>query len=113
MARRLNLSRHCLGLEARIECALRPLAEAPGCWVLFCAAGMAHAQPSAIRVQGPFHGLAEGEAVLAAITQHLLLQGYVESDEPSIWSLHMQAELRRLNAEYARQRGDCQFRPET
>ena len=113
MARRLNLSRHCLGLEARIECALRPLAGVSGRWVLFCAAGMAHAQPSAIRVQGPFQGPAEGEAVLAAIAQHLMLQGYVESSEPPIWCLHMQAELRRLNAEHAHLRGDCQFRPET
>lgn len=50
------------------------------------------------QVQGPFHGPAMAESVLQAIADNLVGQGYRESDDPSIWQLHMQAELRRVNA---------------
>ena len=93
MSHNLCLNRQCLGLVTRIECAIRPLAGA---------AGLADGQPTAIKVQGPFHGPAMAESVLAAIADNLIGQGYCESDAPSIWQLHMQAELRRVNANQAR-----------
>jgi hypothetical protein len=113
MPRRLCLTRQCLGLQTRIECAVFPLAGENGLWTLLCAAGLAHAQPSAIKAQGPFHGASVAEAVLAAIVENLALLGYAESVEPPIWSLHMQAEVRRLNADRGRHLGDYQFHPET
>ena len=54
------------------------------------------------QVQGPFHGPAMAESVLQAIADNLVGQGYRESDDPSIWQLHMQAELRRVNANQGR-----------
>jgi len=42
------------------------------------------------------------ESVLQAIADNLVGQGYRESDDPSIWQLHMQAELRRVNANQGR-----------
>ena len=112
MSRRLCLTRQCLGLETRIECVIRPLAGEKGLWTLLCAAGMARCQPSTIKAQGPFHGPLVAEAVLAAIADNLALLGYAESSEPAIWSLHLQAELRRVNAERGRHLGDYQFRPD-
>ncbi len=113
MPRSLCLTRQCLGLDTRIECVIRPLAGENGLWTLLCAAGMAGAQPSAIKAQGPFYGPLVAESVLSAIAENLALLGYVEASDPSIWCLHMQAELRRLNAERGRHVGDYQFRPET
>ncbi|MES2820584.1 MAG: hypothetical protein V4812_16555 [Pseudomonadota bacterium] len=113
MARHLCLTRDCLGLETRIECAIRPLAGERGLWTLLCVAGMARSQPSAIKAQGPFPGPLAAEAVLLAIAENLRALGYAESLEPPIWRLHMQAQLRRLNAERAPHRGDYQFRPDT
>jgi len=102
MPHNLCLNRQCLGLVTRIECAIRPLAGGNGLWTLLCAAGLADGQPSAIKVQGPFHGPAMAESVLQAIADNLVGQGYRESDDPSIWQLHMQAELRRVNANQGR-----------
>lgn len=113
MARDLCLIRHCLGIVTRIECEVRPLADGRGLWTLLCAAGMNAAQPSAIKAQGPFHGALQAEGVLAAIATNLVDQGYRECPGPAIWRLHLQAELRRQQAEYGRHLGDCQFRPET
>ena len=113
MQRSLCLTRHCLGLITRIECVVRPLAGENGLWVLICGAGMANSQPSAIKAQGPFHGPLVAQAVLDAIADNLGELGYVHSDEPAIWCLHLQAELRRLNGERGRHLGDYQFRPET
>lgn len=98
MPHNLCLNRQCLGLVTRIECAIRPLAGGNGLWTLLCAAGWPDGQPTAIKVQGPFHGPAMAESVLQAIADNLVGQGYRESDDPSIWQLHMQAELRRVNA---------------
>lgn len=113
MPRSLCLTRQCLGLITRIECVVRPLAGENGLWVLICGAGMAASQPSAIKTQGPFRGPLVAEDVLLAIAENLGELGYSESDEPSIWCLHLQAELRRVNGERGRHLGDCQFRPET
>ncbi|MEO4047208.1 hypothetical protein AAFN46_08970 [Pseudomonas sp. CAU 1711] len=113
MPRSLCLTRQCLGLTTRIECELRPLADGRGLWVLLCAAGMSAAQPSAIKAQGPFHGPFVAEAVLDSIAQCLAVQGYAPCDEPMIWRLHLQAELRRLNGEGCRHLGSCQFGPES
>ncbi|MEN0108099.1 MAG: hypothetical protein AAGC84_16975 [Pseudomonas sp.] len=113
MPRSLCLTRHCLGLITRIECVVRPLAGENGLWVLICGAGMAASQPSAIKTQGPFHGPFVAEEVLAAIADNLAELGYRQSDDPSIWCLHLQAELRRVNAARSHRLGDCQFGPET
>lgn len=113
MSRSLCLTRHCLGLVTRIECVIRPLAGDRGLWTLICAAGMAGAQPSAIKAQGPFFGPLVAEEVLAAIVHSLALQGYTECTEPPIWSLHLQAELRRLNDSQRRHPGQYRFRPDT
>jgi len=51
------------------------------------------------------------ESVLAAIADNLMGQGYCESEDPSIWQLHMQAELRRVNANQARFLGGWESRP--
>ena len=113
MPRHLCLTRHCLGLDTRIECEIRPLAGDRGLWTLLCAAGMAAAQPSAIKAQGPFYGPRMAEGVLDAIALSLAAQGYVPALDPPIWCLHLQAELRRLNADRCRHRNDFQFSPET
>jgi len=113
MPRNLCLIRPCLGLTTRIECAIRPLAGENGLWTLLCAAGMAGAQPTAIKAQGPFFGPFVAEGVLDAISDCLAQQGYVEASDPPIWQLHLQAELRRLNGERCRHLGNYQFRPES
>lgn len=102
MHQTLSLNRHCLGLVTRIECIIRPLSSGNGMWTLLCAAGIADGQPTAIKAQGPFHGPREAEKVLRAIAENLEGQGYAPSDSPSIWQLHMQAELRKVNANQAR-----------
>jgi len=98
MPRHLCLTRHSPGVVTRIECMLHPLAGGQGLWMLFCAAGLSAAQPSAIKAQGPFHGAAEAEAVLDEIVENLESQGYRAVAEPAIWCLHLRAELRRQNA---------------
>ncbi len=112
MLRNLCLTRDCLGLQTRIECEIRPLAGERGLWTLLCAAGMASAQPSAIKAQGPFHGPYVAEDVLRAIASSLAELGYRESTAPAIWQLHLQAELRRLNTQRCQHAHDFQFRPE-
>jgi hypothetical protein len=99
MARKLCLTRDYTGLCTRIECEVRPLAGNRGLWTLLCAAGMSAAQPSVIKAQGPFHGPLAAESVLAEIAQSLLQHGYRPSPGEAIWCLHLQAELRRLNAD--------------
>ncbi|HEX5842031.1 MAG TPA: hypothetical protein VFY62_06100 [Pseudomonas sp.] len=113
MSRSLNLTRHCLGLDTRIECMVLPLAGDTGLWTLICAAGMAGAQPSAIKAQGPFHGPQVAEGVLAEIAESLLGMGYGECTDVPIWRLHIQAELRRVNGERGRHLGNYQFQPES
>ncbi|MGP0171732.1 PA4575 family protein [Pseudomonas sp. NCHU5208] len=113
MPRSLCLTRQCLGLVTRIECSIRPLAGESGRWTLICAAGMSAAQPSAIKAQGPFYGPQAAEEVLAAIVESLAVQGYEQCDELPIWSLHIQAELRRLNDAQRRYPGQYRFRPDT
>lgn len=98
MLRHFCLTRRSPGVITRIECAIRPLAGGQGLWTLLCAAGLSAAQPSAVKAQGPFHGLAEAQSVLDEIVENLQVQGYRTVDEPSIWCLHLQAELRRQNA---------------
>lgn len=102
MSHTLCLNRQCLGLVTRIECIIRPLNGGQGLWTLLCAAGLDAGQPTAIKAQGPFHGHREAETVLQAIADNLQEQGYGESDSPSIWQLHMYAELRKINANQAR-----------
>ncbi len=97
MSRSLCLTRHCLGMITRIECEVRPLAGEQGLWVLLCAAGMATAQPTMIKAQGPFCGPCVAEQVLQGIAESLLSQGYQADQQPPIWRLPMQAQLRRLN----------------
>ncbi len=113
MSRHLNLTRHCLGLDTRIECVVLPLAGNNGLWTLICAAGMSGAQPSAMKAQGPFHGAFAAEDILAEIAENLCGMGYEPCTDVPIWRLHIQAELRRLNAERGHALSDCQFRPET
>ncbi|PTS85325.1 hypothetical protein DBR00_05935 [Pseudomonas sp. HMWF032] len=113
MSRNLNLTRHCLGLDTRIECAVLPLAGNNGLWTLICAAGMSGSQPSAIKAQGPFHGACEAESILADIADNLRGMGYEPCVDVPIWRLHIQARLRQLNGERGHPLSHCQFRPET
>lgn len=113
MLRSLNLTRHCLGLDTRIECVVLPLAGNNGFWTLICAAGMAGAQPSTIKAQGPFHGAFAALSILTDIAENLQSMGYEQSTDMPIWRLHIQAELRRLNAERGHHLGGYQFQPET
>jgi phosphoribosylcarboxyaminoimidazole (NCAIR) mutase len=96
----------------RIECEVRPLAGEQGLWILLCAAGMAAAQPSMIKAQGPFCGPYVAEQVLDGIAANLLSQGYQPSTQPPIWRLPMQAQLRRLNRERGYGQGHRQLYPE-
>lgn len=111
MSRHFCLTRRSPGVVTRIECAIHPLAGGQGLWTLLCAAGLNAAQPSAVKAQGPFHGLAEVETVLREIIDNLHSQGYRSVDEPSIWCLHMQAELRRQNAGRGHPTGDFRWVP--
>ncbi|MCD5997474.1 hypothetical protein KDX38_28460 [Pseudomonas sp. CDFA 602] len=95
----LCLTRQCLGMTTRIECVIRPLSGEGGLWMLLFAAGMSGEQPSAIRSQGPFHGVIAAQSVLTAIADNLALHGYQAAEDLSIWGLHMQAELRRINSD--------------
>ncbi len=113
MPRNLCLTRECLGLQTRIECMIRPLAGDKGLWTLLFAAGMGGAQPSAVKAQGPFHGPQVAQGVLEAIVESLSLHGYGISDEPPIWSLHLQRQLREINGERCQHLGDYQFHPKT
>jgi hypothetical protein len=111
MTRYLSLTRCNPGIVTRIECMIRPLAGGQGLWTLLCAAGLNASQPSAVKAQGPFHGFAEAEAVLDEIIDNLRSQGYQTVDEPSIWCLHLQAELRRQNAGRGHPTGDFRLVP--
>ncbi|MDX1297476.1 MAG: hypothetical protein R3260_04420 [Pseudomonas sp.] len=113
MSRNLNLTRHCLGLDTRIECVVLPLAGNNGLWTLIFAAGMAAAQPSSIKAQGPFCGALAAENILAEIAENLRGMGYEPCTDVPIWRLHIQAELRRLNAARGHHLGDSQFLPES
>lgn len=97
MSRNLCLTRQCLGLVTRIECAIKPLAGDNGMWTLLFAAGMAGEQPSAIKAQGPFHGPIAAESILDTIVESLTMHGYELANDPQIWSLHLQAQLRQIN----------------
>ena len=97
MSRNLCLTRQCLGLVTRIECAIKPLAGDNGMWPLLFAAGMAGEQPSAIKAQGPFHGPVAAESILDTIVESLTMHGYELANDPQIWSLHLQAQLRQIN----------------
>lgn len=102
MHRSFCLTRRCLGTDARIECEVFPLGSGQGLWVLLCVAGMLGAQPSELRVQGPFRGESVARSVLDAIRGSLREQGYDEVDGPLTWQLHMRSELRKVNADQAR-----------
>ncbi|WP_027896620.1 hypothetical protein [Zestomonas thermotolerans] len=111
MSRSLCLTRQCLGLVTRIECAVRPLSGESGLWTLICAAGIAGNQPTAVKAQGPFPGPCVAESVLDAIVENLLAMGYEITADSSIWCLHIQAELRRVRASRGRCLDDCQPPP--
>ncbi|MNF04236.1 hypothetical protein D3C80_2037080 [compost metagenome] len=53
------------------------------------------------------------ESVLDAIVDSLTLHGYQVADDPQIWCVHLQAQLRRINGERVHHVGDFQFHPET
>lgn len=112
MSRNLCLTRQCLGLVTRIECAVRPLAGDKGMWTLLFAAGMAGEQPSAIKAQGPFHGPFVAESILDTIVESLTLHGYQLADDPQIWCLHLQAQLREINGGRTRKLAGFEFRPD-
>lgn len=74
-----------------------PVGGDTGMWTLLFAAGMAGEQPSAIKAQGPFHGPFVAESILDTIVESLTLHGYELADDPQIWCLHLQAQLREIN----------------
>lgn len=112
MSRSLHLTRHCLGLDTRIECVVLPLAGDHGLWALICAAGMSGAQPSTVKAQGPFHGAYAAQIVLDDIAENLLAMGYGPCAEVPVWRVHIQAELRRLNAQRGYSQGRQLSRPD-
>jgi hypothetical protein len=97
MSRYLSLHRNCLGLDTRIECAVLPVEEGNGIWVLICAAGMSSCQPTEVKANGPFYGACAAEAVIQEITYNLQAMGYKACLDMPIWRLHIQAELRRIS----------------
>lgn len=99
MSRSLCLSRQCLGLVTRIECTVRSLSDNSGRWVVLCAAGLDAAQPSAVRVLGPFQGACAAEQVMCEIGRNLQQQGYTSGSQPMIWQLHLRAALGRPAAQ--------------
>ncbi|AAY39288.1 PA4575 family protein [Pseudomonas syringae] len=99
MPRSLCLTRECMGLMTRIECVIRPLPHDNRQWMVFFAAGMAEEQPSAIKSQGPFKGLPAAQTVLTSVIESLSLHGYQCADDVPIWTLHIQAELRRIDSD--------------
>ncbi|WP_116865967.1 hypothetical protein [Pseudomonas syringae] len=99
MPRSLCFTRECMGLMTRIECVIRPLPHDNGQWMVFFAAGMAEEQPSAIKSQGPFKGLPAAQTVLTSVIESLSLHGYQCADDVPIWTLHIQAELRRIDSD--------------
>lgn len=111
MSHQLCLVRRSPGVVTRIECMLHPLAGGQGLWMLFCAAGLDGAQPSAVRAQGPFYGASEAQAVLGEIVGNLLAQGYGAVDELPIWTLHLRAELRRQNTGRGHPPGHFRLQP--
>lgn len=112
MARSLCLTRQCLGLQTRIECSIRPLAGEHGLWTLLFAAGMAGEQPTAVKAQGPFHGPLVAQNILDSIVDSLTLHGYSLAEDPQIWCLHLQAQLRKLNHDRSPHVVDFQLQPE-
>ena len=61
------------------------------------AAGLAGEQPSTIKAQGPFPGPFVAETILESIVESLTLHGYELANDPQIWCLHVQAQLRQIN----------------
>ena len=81
-------------------------------WTLLFAAGMAGEQPSAIKAQGPFRGPVVAESILDTIVESLTLHGYELADDPQIWCLHLQAQLREINGGRYHNLSGPEFRPE-
>jgi hypothetical protein len=108
----LCLTRQCLGVVTRIECAVRPLAGEQGLWTVLCVAGMDAMQPSLINAQGPVCGPCAAQQILAGIALSLQAQGYQLAGDVPIWCLHMQAKMRRLNGCSGAPKLDFQRHPE-
>lgn len=108
----LCLTRRCLGVVTRIECAVRPLAGNQGHWVVLCVAGMDAQQPSLVNVQGPFCGPCAAQEILTGIALSLQAQGYQLAGDVPIWRVHMQAKMRRLNGLSGAPKLDFQLHPE-
>ncbi len=108
----LCLTRQYLGVVTRIECTVRPLAGDQGLWTVLCVAGMDAMQPSLINAQGPFCGPCAAQQILAGIALGLQAQGYQLAGDVPIWSLHMQAKMRRLNGGPGPSKRVFQFQPE-
>jgi hypothetical protein len=107
----LCLTRQYLGVVTRIECTVRPLAGEQGLWTVLCVAGMDAMQPSLINAQGPFCGPCAAQEILAGIALSLQAQGYRLAGDVPIWSLHMQAKMRRLNGCSGAPKLDFQLHP--
>jgi hypothetical protein len=107
----LCLTRQYLGVVTRIECTVRPLAGEQGLWTVLCVAGMDAMQPSLINAQGPFCGPCAAQEILAGIALSLQAQGYRLAGDVPIWSLHMQAKMRRLNGCSGAPKLDFQLNP--
>jgi hypothetical protein len=52
------------------------------------------------------------ESILDTIVESLTLHGYELADDPQIWCLHLQAQLREINGGRCRNLGGFEFRPE-
>lgn len=97
MTEQISLAREFLGLSARIECSISALPNQKGAWVILFAAGIAAHQPTNVQWQGPFYSVNEAASMLKTIVENLLKMDYLPTREPFIWSLHTQAQLRRLS----------------
>lgn len=96
MAQAICLMHQFLGLTTRVECVARALPDETGRWVLLFASGLSVGQPSIVQAQGPFYGGSPAREMLASVIKNLLQMGYQQTDEPAIWGVHFQAEVRRL-----------------
>ena len=111
VSRDICLIRQCLGLSTRIEIIVRPMPTQQGLWTLVCAAGIHGEQPSSVKAQGPFYGLAEAQRVVEGVYDSLSLQGYDVSNDPGIWRIHLMGEYRRFTGGVGHC-APCSSRPE-
>ena len=64
------------------------------------------------RPKARFTVRSSAESILDTIVESLTLHGYELADDPQIWCLHLQAQLREINGGRCRNMGGFEFHPE-